>query len=195
MGHLSNWNDRALFNLSKLYCNIERGQDYSQIRSSIHIGILPRSPFPHLNEFYSEYQMINRKNLHVFSSKFSLYVLDLSQLDNIPEEHKTSDLYTWARLFKATTWEEVQALMKENDTIKDAAGHLYALSAEEDIRLQCEGRELYEMDMNHMRNDGDAMRLVKSVENLTSNMQISISDACIAIGATLEEYERAKARL
>lgn len=154
VGHLENWPDRAMFNLSRLYCNIKHGQDYGDILPSVHIGILNRSPFQNINEFYSEYMMINRKNMHVFSGKFLLYVLDLSQLNNLTAEERKSELYDWARLFMATTWEEVTSLMKNNDAIKEAAGYLKELSEDEKIQLQCEARERYFMDMSCAKREG-----------------------------------------
>lgn len=48
------WPDRALFYLCRLYCNVRRGQDYTDIRPSVHIGILNSPPFQDVHEFYSE---------------------------------------------------------------------------------------------------------------------------------------------
>ena len=148
MSHLENWPDRAVFNLSRMYCNIDSGQTYKEILPAVHIGILKKSPFPDVNEFYSEYLMVNRKNMHVFTGKFSLYVLDLSQLDKLSEEEKQTELYDWARLFAATDWEEVSHLMEKNEAIKEAANYLYELTEDEKIKQQCEARELYYLDMS-----------------------------------------------
>ncbi len=154
VGNLHNWPNRSLFYLSRLFCNIEQGQDYSQIKPSLHIGILSQCPFPDVKEFYSEYLMTNPSNLHIFSRNFSLRMLNLSQLDHMPKTDQETDLARWARLFKATTWEEIRMLAEKSDDIKEAAGYLRELNEEEKIRLQCEGRERYYMDMSCARNEG-----------------------------------------
>ena len=65
---------------------------------------------------------------------------------NVPEEEKASELYTWAALFTATTWEEIRMLAQNSDIVKTTASTMYQLTAEEKIRLQCEARERYEHD-------------------------------------------------
>lgn len=156
MGHLDNWCNRALFYLCRLFCNIRRGQDYSSILPAIHIGILTDSPFRDMTSFYSEYLLTNTKQAHIFSRNFSIRMLNLNQLDNVPESERTSELYFWACLFKATTWEEIRMLAEKNKSIEEAARHLRVLSAEEKIQQQCEGRERYFMDMSCSRNEGIA---------------------------------------
>lgn len=146
MGDLALWPNRSLYYLCKLYCNLERGHDYDSILPSVHIGILPHSPFPEMTDFYSEYLMMNRKNHHIFSGNFSLRMLCLDQIGNVPEEEKASELYTWAALFTATTWEEIRMLAQNSDIVKTTASTMYQLTAEEKIRLQCEARERYEHD-------------------------------------------------
>lgn len=64
------WPNRSLFYLCRLFCNIRRGQDYDEILPSIHIGILSFSPFPEVDNFYSEYKLIDEKSMHVFTSNF-----------------------------------------------------------------------------------------------------------------------------
>jgi predicted transposase/invertase (TIGR01784 family) len=151
-GHLANWPDRALFYLCRLFCNIKKGEDYSEIKPAIHIGILTESPFPDIQEFYSEYLLYNQKNSHIFSSKFALRVLDLSQLQNTQEQD--SPLYYWAKLFTATTWEEIRMITEKNKDLEAAASYLHQLSEEEKIQLQCEARERYYMDMSSERKAG-----------------------------------------
>jgi predicted transposase/invertase (TIGR01784 family) len=153
-GNLSNWPDRALFYLCRLFCNIKKGVDYSEIKPAIHIGILTDSPFPDIQEFYSEYLLSNQKNAHIFSSKFALRVLDLSQLQNIPEQAQDTPLYHWAKLFTATTWEEIRMITEKNKDLTAAASYLHQLSEEEKIQLQCEARERYYMDMSSERKAG-----------------------------------------
>lgn len=71
-------------------------------------------------------------------------MLDLSQIDYVPEEERKTELYQWTRLFKDTTWEEINMLSEKNEYLQEAASHLHRLSEKEKIQLQCEARERYE---------------------------------------------------
>ena len=163
-GHFEHWEDRSLFYLARLYCNIRSGQDYRQVMPAVHVGILARSPFEEVQKLYSEYLMTNTDNQHVFSKKFSIRMLDLSQIDKVPEAERKTELYQWTCLFKATTWEEIRMLSEKNEYLQEAASHLRRLSEEEKIQMQCEARERYEMDMATMKADGVELGLKRGLK-------------------------------
>ena len=73
-------------------------------------------------------------------------MLNLGCINNATEEDKKNELDVWARLFKADTWEELKMMADNYDFAKEAASSIYAVSADEAIRLQCEARERYERD-------------------------------------------------
>lgn len=164
MGALAFWPNRSLLYLCRLFSNLGKGSDYDQILPSMHIGILPRPPFPGVDEFYSEYLMVNPKNLHIFTRNFSLRMLCLNQLENVPEEARSSGLYLWAKMFSATTWEEIQMLALNSEIFKDTAATMYQLSAEEKIRLQCEARERYEHDQASLLWEGKKQGIEQGVK-------------------------------
>lgn len=97
--------------------------------------------------FYSEYLLKNVQTNRVFTGKFSIRVLNLGQLENVPEEGRDSELYYWARLFRAKTWEEIRMLSETKSYLNAAATQMYELSEDEKIQLQCEARERYAVDM------------------------------------------------
>ena len=45
-------------------------------------------------------------------------------------------------------------LAEKNKAIHEASEHLHILTEDEKIRLQCEGREMYERDMATIRSEG-----------------------------------------
>ncbi len=98
-------------------------------------------------EFYSAYKLMNVKTHEIYSDKFILRVLNLKSLDNDLIKKEPDELYFWARLFKATTWEELKMLAKKNSDIEDTVVTLHELTDDEKIQLQCEARERYERDM------------------------------------------------
>ena len=50
-------------------------------------------------------------------------------------------------MFKARTWKELVKLAEQSESIKKAVLILRELTEEEKIRLQCEARERYRMDI------------------------------------------------
>ncbi len=140
------WEERSLVYLCRAFDETVRGGNYMDMKEAIHIGILDYTLFPEYPEFYGKYQMMNVRNHHVYSDKFKLYVLDLTQAERATQEDHENTLYQWAKLFKAETWEEIKMLARENEYIEEAAVTMYDVSAEENIRLQCEARLRYEED-------------------------------------------------
>ena len=45
-------------------------------------------------------------------------------------------------------------LAEKNEAIREASAHLHILTEDEKIRLQCEGREMYEHDIATIRGEG-----------------------------------------
>ena len=146
MGSVENWTDRSVFYLCRMFAEMKKGMDYTQAKPSIHIGIMMKSPVPEDIAFYNEYALKNRRTGYEFTGKIALHVLDLSCLEQVPEEERNSALYHWACAFKAKTWKEVLAMAEQSESIKKAVGTLRELSEDEKIRLQCEARERYQMD-------------------------------------------------
>ena len=83
-------------------------------------------------------------------------MLNLNQLENATENERVSELYHWACLFRAKTWEDIRMIAENNNAIREAASHLKVLSEKEKIQQQAESRERYFMDMSCSRNEGIA---------------------------------------
>ncbi|MCM1179250.1 MAG: Rpn family recombination-promoting nuclease/putative transposase [Clostridium sp.] len=141
------WPERSITYLCRTFDQLQKGDIYSNIHATIHIGIVDFN-LPGLTpEFYSEYKLMNVKNHEIYSDKLSLRMLNLKSMEDDSIEKKPDDLYFWARLFKATTWEELKMLAMKNSDIKDTVVTLHELTDDEKIKLQCEARERYERDM------------------------------------------------
>ncbi len=142
-----NWPERSITYLGRTFDQTKSGGDYSDITTTIHIGILDFN-LKHLTpEFYSEFKLMNVKNHEIYSDKFVLRVLNLKTLEDDSIEKEPADLYYWAKLFKATTWEEIKMLASKNPDMEDTIVTMKELSADDKIRLQCQARERYEWDM------------------------------------------------
>ena len=101
--------------LCRSFDQLSHGQDYIDIKPVIHIAFLDYSLFPENPEFCASYQLMNPKNNTLYSSNFTLNVIDLTHIDLATEEDKKFHIDKWARLFKATTWEEVHMLAEKNE--------------------------------------------------------------------------------
>ena len=137
------WVDRSLSYLCRAYDDLQHGEDYSEAKCAIHIGILDFTLFKECPEFYASYKMINVKNHHVFSDKFILNVLDLTQIKLATDVDRLCELDHWAELFKAKTWEDLRMIAEKNPYMIEAAEEMYARNADETIRAKCRAREDY----------------------------------------------------
>ena len=138
-----NWVERSLSYLCRSFDTLQAGKDYRDTRPVIQIGLLNYTLFPAHPEFYATYQLLNVKDYTLYSDKLRLSVLDLTHIELASKQDKALQLDCWAKLFKATTWEEINMLAQENEAIREAAETVYQLTREERIRMECEAREDY----------------------------------------------------
>lgn len=68
-------------------------------------------------------------------------MLELTQLGKPEDEKKMPENYYWARLFKATTWEELQILAPKSETIQNSIVTLKELTADEKAKMQIQMSE------------------------------------------------------
>lgn len=132
---------------------------------------------------------MNVKNHRIYSDKLRLSVLDLTQINLATEDDCHYKLNEWAAFFKATTWEEIKMLAKNNPDIADAATTVYQLTQEQTIRMQIDAREDYyrrtagreeellksKVENRHLK--ATNAQLVSEVEQLTSNMEQALAKA------------------
>ena len=143
VANLGDWKERSLTYLCRNFDNMQSGDEYIHVTPCVHIGILDFSLEGLTPKLYSEYKMIDTKTSEIYSDKLSLYVLNLRQTDNPDYEQEDPELYYWAKLFKATEWEEFKMLAEKNEDIKEVVFTLHEMSEEEKIRQECEARERY----------------------------------------------------
>ncbi len=141
--NLYNWEERSLSYLCRTFDQLQKGEEYSSAKPVIHISFLDFTPFPEYPEFYASYQFMNEKNHHIYSDKLILRVVDLRQIELATAEDQASGLEHWARLFKASTWEEIRMIAKKDENLLEATETLYTLNADELVRRQCEARADY----------------------------------------------------
>ncbi len=144
-----NWRDRSVMYLCRSFDQLNHGQGYGAAKPAVHIGFLDYTLFREQPEFYASYKLINVKNHQKYSDSLTLYVLDLSRIDLATEEDKQYRIQEWAKLFKATTWEEIKMLAGKDEYIQEAAETIFQLSADELVRKRCRDREEYYQDLRN----------------------------------------------
>ena len=144
------WPERSIGYLSRMYNNLQKGDQYIDTKPAIHIGILNFSPFEEQPIFYSRNLLMDVIHHRIYSSKFAVNVLDLSHIELATQEDKSWGLDFWARLFKAKTWEEMKMIAKDNEYFTEASNTLCDLYADFNVRERCRDREDYELEQKYL---------------------------------------------
>ena len=216
---LKDWPERSLSYLARSYDNVAKGDEYINVKPVYHIGFLNYTLFPEYPEFFSKYRMMNIRNHNLYTTKFNLYVVDLTQIELATEEDRESGLVYWTEIFKAKTWEELRQMAERNQELQEATEALYVYNQDDIIKQQCRARQDY---YNHERGtqkrleearialeeseaeltkskavietqkevlEKDKELLKKSVKLLAESQRISEEEACKQIGINRDDYE------
>jgi len=133
-----NWPERSLSYLCRNFDSLNKGSDYSDVKTAIHIGFLDFTLFPPDSEFHAIYKLQNIKNQKTYTDKFVLHVIELNSIHLATDEDRKYEIDKWASFFKAKKWEEIRMLIQENPTLQTAAETLYRLNTDERFRETCE---------------------------------------------------------
>ena len=209
---LKDWPERSLSYLARSYDNVAKGDEYINVKPVNHIGFLNYTLFPKYPEFFAKYRMMNIKNHNVYTTKFNLYVVDLTKIELATQEDIDTGLVYWTQVFKAKTWEELRQMAERNQELQEATEALYVYNQDEIVKQQCRARQDY---YNHERGtqkrleearialeesnavienqkeilEKDKELLKKSVRLLAESQHISEEEACKQIGINRDDYE------
>lgn len=215
-----NWPLRSLAYLSRSFDHLEKGSSYKKIKETIHIGILDFTPEGFPKKLYLDYYFYNLDTAHQYSDKMSIRVLQLNQLGKEEDETKMPEVYRWAQLFKARTWEEMRMLAEKNAAIRECVVTYKELSADEKARMQAEAREDYyrrqkdaesfavekgmkrgmeqglqqgiQQGLQQGIQRGTQQMLISMVNHAMQNLSLTLEQACEGLGVTVEDYQAAK---
>ena len=179
-----NWPERSLVYLSRLFDGLNAGESYRAVKPAFQIGILNFTPFPGHPEFFSTYKMMNIKNYHKYSDKFTIHVLDLTQIHLADREDKNHDLDKWAKLFRALTWEDFKMISEGNKSMQEAGETLFTLNEDDRIRDLCEAREDYRRTWEGVKQEMDELRssneekiaVIEKKDNLIASLEAQVAE-------------------
>ena len=151
MSNEYNWPERSISYAARSFDQLNSGEEYKGVLPVHSIGFLNFTLFEDQPEFFATYELRNKKTGHLYSSKFSIHVLDLTRIDLATAEYQNYEIDRWAKLFKAKTWEELRMIAKNNPDLLQASNDLYTVNADEIIRQQARARadaEFWERNKN-----------------------------------------------
>jgi len=135
------WPERSLTYTCRAYDHLKKGESYLDVKPVCHIGFLDYNLDGFSPEFYATYKLLNVKNHEIYSDKFTLSVVNLNQIELATEEDRKYGIDHWARLFKATTWEAIKQMARENEYVSSAAETMFESSQDASMRIYMEGVE------------------------------------------------------
>ena len=100
-------------------------------------------------------------------------MIELNHINLATTEDKTYGLDTWAKLFKAKTWEEIKMITKEHPSLNSTAENIFISNSDEQIRELCRRREDQIAHENYQKEviselSAENERLSSEVEKLSS---------------------------
>ena len=173
------WTDRSLCYLCRDFGTLNVGENYDQVKPLIQIDILDFDLYRDSKEFYSVYHFANDKTGRIYSSKIALHVLELNKEEYATEEDKSYRIDYWAKLFKATTWEELKALAQNETILQSTIETMYRVSADDYTREEIRARE-------------DELRVQRTIDSQLAKRAKLIAEHEVTIAnqeATIAEQE------
>ena len=148
------WPERSITYLCRNFNHLKQSEGYGKVKETIQLGILKKDAFKetdsrYTGKLYSEYRLLEVTEHTEYSSKFSIRVVSLGNLKNSKpqKEYDYNDIYYWAKLFDAATWEEFMEIAVNNRMMRSLAGTIRMLSEEEKVKMACQARLDYQRDI------------------------------------------------
>jgi uncharacterized small protein (DUF1192 family) len=99
------------------------------------------------------------------------------------DEDKAYGIDQWAKLFKATTWEELKTMATQNPVFEDVAKSMFMYSSDKDVLEQCYKVEYNQRFVNHLNDENKSLKAsndklkVSNDELKVSNDELKASNA------------------
>ena len=84
------------------------------------------------NRYWNSLQ--DDKTGKLYSSKFQFHVIELSKIETTKGKARKQELYRWARLISASTWEEIREESEGNHYMEKARDEMIKMSRDESER-------------------------------------------------------------
>ena len=85
-------------------------------------------------------------------------MIDLTHIELATEEDKEYQVDYWAKLFTATSWEELKMIAEKNQSMEEATQTLYELNSDWVTQDKCRARREYYKCENTMKRDLEQLK-------------------------------------
>ena len=187
-----NFRNRALLYWAKLFGGqLERGGSYAKLRPAISILFLGYSELPG-DRLHSVFHILEAHDHQRLTDAFEMHIIELPKLQGPTggvDPYRGGDadaaLLRWSRFFAAETDEALKDAAMSDPAIQKAHAVLKKLSADPDVRLLVQRRELsqqaYRLEMSAALDRGRHEGLD---EGRKSGLRTAILDACALLDIT-----------
>ena len=151
------WAERSLFYNCRMFTEgLKKGESYYELPPCIHVGILD---FNYLKSpgFYHRILLKDDTTGELYSSKFQFHVMELSKIETTKGKARKKDLYKWAKLISASTWEEIREESEGKHYMEKVRDEMIKMSQDESERY------LYLREQMAIRDKASQLR---SAENI-----------------------------
>ncbi len=91
--------DRALLYACRAYDNLERGEEYQQLKPIVHISLLANTPRNGEKKFYSENRLCDTRDGKIYTRNFGIIIVQLKENENAEKPEIDSGLDKWGAAF------------------------------------------------------------------------------------------------
>ena len=166
------WAERSLFYNCRMFTEgLKKGESYYELPPCIHVGILD---FNYLKSpgFYHRILLQDDKTGELYSSKFQFHVIELSKIRSTKGKARKQELYRWAKLISASTWEEVREESEGNHYMEKVRDEMIKMSRDESERYLYLREQMAIRDKasqlrsaeNRGRREGELLKLILQIQ-------------------------------
>lgn len=163
-----NMERRTLYYWSKLYTNLEKGKNYSELTRTVTINILNFDLLP-CDMYHSMYGLYNLQNQHLLTKDLEIHFIEMPkwQLRNAKEMKR---LDRWLAYFtNKLSDEEMEAIVMREPAIQKAIQIESMFTTDQILRREYEQREKAIMDYN------SAMTAARRIGGKEREIEIALS--------------------
>lgn len=189
------WPERSTVYICRNFVTLNKGETYDNVKRTIHVGIIDFDLPIIGKELYAKNKIMNEKTHEVYCDRLELNVLSLRNIKYATENEKKSNLYQWAKIFAAKTWEELK-MAATTEAMKSSVVTIRKLTAEERIRMQCEARERQLLDERTAESlKRKALAKARQAESKAQQAESKAQQAEERTRQAEEKFKQAEARI
>lgn len=189
---------RSLYYITKLFTlGIRSGEDYSELKRTVGINMLDHHYLP-LEKFHHTFHLYEDEHReYLLTDVLEWHFLEFPKFREIKFDIN-DPLHRWMQfLEQQTTHQQLEEMMKVDDTIRIAEERLSNLASDEETRLRYEAREKALHDraswLKDAHEEGMEKGMVKSATAVKLLMEgTDLSEIAENTGLTIDEIEKIK---